>query len=229
MALWGILYTIVPLVLVGGLVLAAASMARKDEYEPRRSYVVYLLGTILVSLLVLVGGVTVVVANIGERVVGTGGEVYDGGPFSGGVYIDDSGNPPSHSDEFIDRINTGEAIQAALVAGVALLLLYFHASKLTEITREGGFATSLLARTYSAYLYLVCFAAMIGALVATAISVYALVKIAAPGSLGSLPEGDERDLAIVDLLQNGALAGLSAYIFRWHWKAAEALRPGATG
>jgi hypothetical protein len=221
--LWGIFYTMVPLLLVGGLILAGAGLARRDTYDPRRTYVVYLLSTILVSLVVLVGGVTALVGNIGERVVGTGGPQ---------MYMDDGFGMPdqaSHSDDFVDRVNTGEAIQAALVAGVALLLLYFHAAKLTEITKETQFSSSLLARTYTAYLYIVCFAAVITAVVAAAVAVYALVRIAVPGSLGSAPDDVERDYAIVDLLRFGALAGLTAWIFKWHWKAAEALRPTSDG
>lgn len=235
MALWGILYTIVPLLLVGGLILAGAGLARKDEYDPRRTYVVYLLSTIFVSLLVLVAGVTMLVGNIAERVTqdSESSQYLDRlDPYSTSVETVYGNGEVVHSsgpgNDVVDRYNTAEAIQAALVSGVALLLLYFHARRLPEVTRDGDFAGSLLARTYSAYLYLVCFATVITAVVAAAVAIYALVRVAAPGSVGTLPDDVERDVAIVDLVQFGALAGLTALIFKWHWKAAEALRPGAT-
>jgi hypothetical protein len=96
---------------------------------------------------------------------------------------------------------------------------------------------------YTVYLYAVCLATVLVLLFSGASAVYAIVRIAAPGTtargafgggalsfLGSLRDAfggggsAERDRGIVQLVQSGVLAIGAGLIFAIHWRWADRVR-----
>lgn len=73
------------------------------------------------------------------------------------------------------------AVQAALIAVAAGLVLRFHAAKARELLSEPGVGGSPAWRTYQAYVHTVCFVSVLIALVAGASAAYGLFRVIAPG------------------------------------------------
>ncbi|MEX0874427.1 MAG: hypothetical protein WD646_12700 [Actinomycetota bacterium] len=103
-------------------------------------------------------------------------------------------------------------------------------------------------RAFQIYLYAVCLVTVVVVLFSSASAVYALIRIAAPGTTaqggdsgfafptlvdedaplirsGGFDTGDaERDRGIASLAENGIFALAAAAIFWWHWQQSVRLR-----
>jgi len=97
---------------------------------------------------------------------------------------------------------------------------------------------------YTIYLYAVCLAAVLVLLFSAASAIYAIVRIAAPGTtargafgggvmsvIGSISEvfghhgaSSERDRGIVQLVHSGVLAIGAGLLFWFHWRWADNVR-----
>lgn len=222
MLLFVLISAVVPLAIVGALLLTAIALGQKGEPDPtgRRPYLVYLLTISFVTLVVIVSAGAMVVqslAQLGLDATGTAARGLEGlDPGSDLRFLD--------GPENADKVVTGQAIQAALVTGAALLLLVFHNRRLDEERRAGALESGPGARTYSTYLYILCFTTALVGVIAAAIAAYALVRTVAPGSVSLAPDDLERDAALVTLLASGAVAGTTGYLFQTHWNKVTELR-----
>lgn len=107
-------------------------------------------------------------------------------------------------------------------------------------------AEAPVRRAYQIYLYAVCFVAVIVLLFAGAQALFGVVRIALPEQTASEhgfvdyidggevppvfdPVDQERKQGIVDLIQNGIVAGLAAGLFVFHWRRASRLREELEG
>jgi hypothetical protein len=101
-------------------------------------------------------------------------------------------------------------------------------------------------RAFQIYLYAVCLVTVVVVLFSSASAVYALIRIAAPGTTaqgddfgfefgfiseeggGPVRGGDtadaERDRGVASLAENGIFALAAAAIFWWHWQQSVQLR-----
>jgi hypothetical protein len=100
-------------------------------------------------------------------------------------------------------------------------------------------------RAYQIYLYAVCFVAVIVLLFAGAQALFGIVRIALPEQTavkygyvetgapefqtGFDPIDQERQQGVVDLIQNGIVAGLAGGLFAFHWRRARRLREELEG
>jgi hypothetical protein len=107
-------------------------------------------------------------------------------------------------------------------------------------------AEAPVRRAYQIYLYAVCFVAVIVLLFAGAQALFGVVRIALPeqtaaehGYYGPYSEeqfgqefdpiDQERKQGLVDLIQNGIVAGLAGGLFAFHWRRATRLRAQLEG
>lgn len=109
-------------------------------------------------------------------------------------------------------------------------------------------AEAPVRRAYQIYLYAVCFVAVIVLLFAGAQALFGIVRIAfpeqtaaehgyyIPGDIGDEqfrsgfdPIDQERKQGVVDLIQNGIVAGLAGGLFAFHWRRARRLREELEG
>lgn len=110
-----------------------------------------------------------------------------------------------------------EAVQAGLIALAAAAVLVFHGRRLRELVSDPGFQTSSAKRAYVAYLYAVCFVAVLAVVGAGAAAAYGLVRVVAPSVIATGPASLERDEGVVDVVANGFLALGAGLIFAFHW------------
>lgn len=114
-------------------------------------------------------------------------------------------------------------------------------------------AEAPVRRAYQIYLYAVCFVAVIVLLFSGAQGLFGVVRIVLPEQTGveygfyeqPVPLGEqgtvipedrifdpidqERKRGLVDLLQNGIVAGLAGGLFAFHWRRAKRLREELEG
>jgi hypothetical protein len=120
---------------------------------------------------------------------------------------------------------TAAAIEAALVALVAIAVLWWHVGRLRDLVRDPAFNVSAGRRTYQVYLHAVSFTAAAIFIFAAAAALYAIFRIAAPGYSAQLsPENVERDAGVVQLVAAGFLTLGAWLIFRYHWRRTQTLR-----
>jgi hypothetical protein len=123
--------------------------------------------------------------------------------------------------------HTRQAIQSGLFLLAAGFVLLFHARRIRDLESDGSLVQIPIRRGYQAYLYAVCFVAVLVALVAGAFAVFGIFRIAGPGVVGFGSASAERNEGIVELATSGLLA-LAAYgLFRLHWRRAFTLRAGS--
>jgi hypothetical protein len=128
---------------------------------------------------------------------------------------------PTPIDRFVaDTRHVREAMQAGLIAIVALLVLLFHARRLRDLTKEPAFAEGPARRAFQAYLYAVCFVSVLTALGAAAAASIGLVNLIAPETAGEF----ERNSGIRQFVTGAFLVLASSAVFRFHWRRASAFR-----
>jgi hypothetical protein len=134
-------------------------------------------------------------------------------------------NPISASTYDYAKQATAAAIEAVLVALVAIAVLWFHVKRLRELVQDPAFNFSAGRRTYQVYLHAVSFTAAATFIFAAAAALYAIFRVAAPGVTAQLAPSDvERDAGVVQLVAGGFLALGAFVIFRYHWRRTQTLR-----
>ncbi|MGH2571970.1 MAG: hypothetical protein ACRDGU_00500 [Actinomycetota bacterium] len=233
---------LIPLASLGLIVLTVTNVAT-DRREPdptgRRPYAIYLFVLTFVALFVAVFSLTATVSSVVRLALPHRGfdEVFPSPvppgfePPSEGVTEESPFEDPSYGFEeygpFDPNVeHTRQAIQSGLIFLAAGLVLLFHARRIRDLEAGGSLAEGPVRRSYQAYLYAVCFVAVLIILVGGALAIFGIVRIAAPGTTGFEPANAERDAGIVQLASSGFLA-LAAYgLFLFHWRRASVLRAG---
>ncbi|MGH9025614.1 MAG: hypothetical protein ACRDWD_05770 [Acidimicrobiia bacterium] len=208
---------------IGFLVLAVLVLAGgRGEVDDtgRRTYALYIAVVSFIALFTALVGVTGVVNAVMDKVV-------DETESEDIVLDDDQG---SDLDLEIETGGGGDendqiardAVQAGLVGAVALAVLAFHLRRRRDLVAPADFTGSAAWRVDRAYLYAVCFTAVLIFLFASAVALYAVFRVIAPDVTGS-GDGDlERQLGIQQLVTLGFLSTFAGVIFLWSWRRAEA-------
>jgi hypothetical protein len=118
------------------------------------------------------------------------------------------------------------AVQAGLVAGAAIVVLVFHARRRRELRAESEFAPGGPAwRIDRAYLYAVCFVAVLVALFALGAGAYGGFRAVAPGVTGELVSRHlERQEGVAQLIPQVWLGLAALYVFVRAWREVTAER-----
>jgi len=226
---------LIPLAFLGLIVLALTQVA-SDRKEPdptgRRPYSIYLFVVTFVVLFVALFSLTAVVSSVvrlalperrfEDALTPQSPPVFEPPPedFTGGpVYEGFESFDPN-----VER--TRQAIQSGLIFVAAGLVLLFHARRIRDLEAAGSLVDGPTRRSYPAYLYAVCFVAVLIVLVAGALALFGAVRIAAPGATGFGPESAERDEGIAQLVSSGLLALVAYGLFLFHWRRVSVLRAG---
>jgi hypothetical protein len=214
------------------LVLAVlAIVASRGDADPtgRRPYAVYLVAVSFIALFVALFGAFGVVNDLMQIPVNEEAERdYEeySQPASSedpGVLFDEFGNevPQDFGEVFFegefpkpDDEKVGNAVQAALIALPALAVLLFHTRLLRRFTASPDFEGSPSARAYRAYLYSVCFFAVLIVLFAASSSGYGVFRAVAPGITGD----DKAGPGIAQLVSSSLLAIAAWVIFMRFWR-----------
>jgi hypothetical protein len=119
------------------------------------------------------------------------------------------------------------AVQAALVVGAALIVLVFHSRRRRELQRASEFEVGAPAwRVDRAYLYVVCFVAVVAALFALGFGAYGLFRVLAPGVTGEMSKHLERQEGIAQLISLSWLGIVALYVFLRAWREVAAEEAG---
>lgn len=117
------------------------------------------------------------------------------------------------------------AVQAGLVVAAALIVLGFHARRRRELQRTDEYDRGAPPwRIDRAYLYTVCFVAILVALFALGVGAYGLFRVLAPGvTADELSRHLERQEGVAQLISLTwlGLAGLFVFLRAWREVTAE--------
>ena len=213
-----------PLAIVGVIVLAIVALAGRSDADSRgeRAYVLYLSLVSFIALFTVLFALTDLASTATEALVDGPEECVE--PFDPACL--ESG---SFQTEVGGELRTRSIVNTAGVALAAGAVLLFHRRRSQALASDPGFPGSAGARTFTAYLYAVCFVAMATVLVAAAITLPALVRVVAPGLTALGSSGAERDSALTDLVPALVAGGGAVVIYLFHWREAEGLRRGDAG
>ncbi|HEX9717588.1 MAG TPA: hypothetical protein VGA93_06555 [Actinomycetota bacterium] len=232
---------LIPLVLLGLVVLGILALAGRGEPDPTggRTYAFYLFAVTFVSLFItlfaLIGVVQAVVriplpdsggefrVPIGTGSAGYGEELIAPAPGSEGW----QGFAQLRSFD-PDREWWRMAVQAALIAVAAGIVLRFHAARARELLTEPGVEASPAWRTYQAYVHAVCFVSVLIALVAGAAAAYGLFRVISPGVTAQFSSATAERQGGIAQLVTGGLSALASYaVFAYHWRRSARRSPQA--
>jgi hypothetical protein len=209
---------------IGFLVLAVLVLAGgRGEVDDsgRRTYALYLGVVSFIALFTALVGFTGVVNAVMDKVVDEPDEEEVVVDNDDGIDFDfDTGTGGDENDQI-----ARDAVQAGLVAVVALGVLAFHLRRRRELVVSADFTGTAAWRVDRAYLYAVCFTAVLIFLFASAIALYAVFRVIAPDVTGSGDSALERQLGLQQLVTLGFLAAVAGAIFWWSWRGAEASGP----
>lgn len=180
---------------VGVLVLAVIILAAgrgEPDTTGRRAFAVYLAAVNFVAIFTLVFGSFAAVQSLADLVV-------DG-----------------RSEDAAVR----GAVQAGLIVGAAVVVLVFHARRRRELQADDVFERGGPAwRIDRAYLYAVCFVAVLVALFALGVGAYGVFRTLAPGVTGVFtPRHLERQEGVAQLISLAWLGLAALYVFLRAWR-----------
>lgn len=112
------------------------------------------------------------------------------------------------------------AVQAVLVVGAALVVLVFHSRRRRELQLTAEFELGAPAwRIDRAYLYIVCFVAVVVALFALGVGAYGVFRVLAPGVTGDeISRHLERQEGVAQLISLTWLGIVALYVFLRSWR-----------
>lgn len=216
------------LVVVGLLVMAVVAVAGRAEPDPsgRRAYGVYLFLATFVALVATLGAVQAILSGLGRIAI-------VGDDFAVPYVVEYQGDLPPDAPLFpggggfveSGRRESARAVTEATVVAVAgFLLLGFHARRARDLADDPDYRDGPGRRTYQTYLY--------GTLFVLAFALAAAAVAAARGLLavafGETLAFGGRDAGFRDFVVAALFGGALAFLFRYHWTRAEALRTPAT-
>lgn len=208
---------------IGLLVLAILVLAGgRGEVDDtgRRTYSLYVAVVSFVTIFTALVAFTAIVNSVMDKVVDepqTDDVIFEDGQNGGFDFEFGTGDGGDENDRIART-----SVQAGLVGAVALGVLVFHVRRRRDLVAPADFTGSAAWRVDRAYLYAVCFTAILVFLFAAAIALYAVFRVIAPGVTGGADEDLERQLGIQQLVTLGFLSAVAGGIFLWSWRHAEA-------
>jgi hypothetical protein len=250
---------IVPVGALALIVLVVAAVSARGEPDPtgRRPYAAYLFVVSFLALFTMVFAGFAMVSSLvhlatrdsqSGQIDSLPGSSDSGAGVSGTIRDPKTGNTitigrPDSSlltaiDDQQDNADIRSAVQAGLVLVVAGLVLVFHSGRAQRLVDEPGFLETPSRRLYQAYLYSVCFVAMVTALGALAAAGYGAFRAVAPGiasgentrlvQIVGSGNSDESKKGIAELVSSGVLSLSALLVFLVHWRRAEGVLSGGT-
>jgi hypothetical protein len=232
----GILFAIIP---IGLIVLAIASVGSRREPDPtgRRTQAIYALAVTFITLFTVVFSAFWIVSaaikipfdkpfpggdsnctSIGSGITCSSGMVSGS---SGQGLSRPQGGAIAFTDVFPNRNEDVRALVLSLVIGLAaLVVLVPHARRVQALAASPGFDSSPARPTYTAYLYTVCFVAVLTALAAGSAAAYGIFEVVAPGITGASRHG-----GLQNIVSSGVLTVVALALLRFHLNAARELGP----
>lgn len=213
-------FFVLPIGLLVLVILVLAGGRGEVDDSGRRTYTLYLAVVSFIALFTAVIAFTTVVNAIMEKVVDEpqrGDRLEERAEESGFDLDIDVGTGGDENDQI-----AREAVQAGLIGTVALGVLWFHLRRRRDVVTPPDFTGSAAWRVDRAYLYAVCFTAVLIFLFASAVALYAVFRVIAPGVTGSGNDDLERQLGIQQLVTLGFLSTVVGYIYLAAWRRAEA-------
>ena len=217
---------------LGLLALVVLVLAGGRDIDPtgRRTVALYVATVSFVALFTALVASTGIVGSLTEKIKDDdSSESFEEDVFDDEIFEEDfedfevdvdGGSGTSQNDRVLRGV-----VQSALVLLVAAGVLLFHHRRRREYTAERDFDGSAAWRTDRAYVYAVCFTAILIFLFSTATGAYEIFKLIGPGVFGSGDESDVRKEALQALLTLGWLALASGAIFRYYWKQTNPAAP----
>jgi hypothetical protein len=208
---------VLPLGLLALVVLVLAG-GRDIDTTGRRTFTLYVVTVSFVALFTALIASTAVVSSLTEKIKDDdSAEEFD---FDDEEFEDfededfdfDTGDGVSENDRVLRGV-----VQGALVLLAAGAVLWFHHRRRREYTGERDFDGSAAWRADRAYVYVVCFTAILIFLFAAGFGSYNVFKLIGPGVFDSGDSSDIRKTALQELLTLAWLALASLGIFRLHW------------
>ena len=123
------------------------------------------------------------------------------------------------------------AVQAGLIVGAAVIVLVFHTRRRRELRADTEFVAGVPAwRIDRAYLYAVCFVAVLVALFALGAGAYGGFRVLAPGVTGEfVSHHHERQEGVAQLIPQIWLGLAALYVFVRAWREVTADPVGVLG
>jgi hypothetical protein len=217
---------------LGLLALVVLVLAGGRDIDPtgRRTFALYVAVVSFVAVFTALTASTQVVNSLTEKIRDEDAsedfedfEDFDTEDLEDFEDFGDSGSDVTQND----RVIRG-AVQAGLVLAVSIGVLVFHTRRRREYMAHPEFAGSAAWRTDRAYLYAVCFTAILVFLFATGFGSYEIFQVFAPGVFASGDDSVARKDGLQALLTLGWLALASVAIFRYHWRQAHPRAAPAT-
>ncbi|HUF84071.1 MAG TPA: hypothetical protein VMQ81_05695 [Acidimicrobiia bacterium] len=210
---------VLPLGLLALVVLVLAG-GRDIDTTGKRTFTLYVVTVSFVALFTALIASTAVVSSLTEKIKDDdSSEGFDFGDEDFEDFEDFDFDFDSDASEN-DRVLRG-VVQGALVLLAAGAVLWFHHRRRREYTGERGFDGSAAWRADRAYLYVVCFTAILIFLFAAGFGSYNIFKLIGPGVFDSGDSSDIRKSALQELLTLAWLAVAALGIFRYYWLQAQ--------
>ncbi|MCZ7527284.1 MAG: hypothetical protein M5U14_13430 [Acidimicrobiia bacterium] len=226
----GGLTSIVPIGLLVLVVLVLAGGRGEVDPTGRRTFALYVSTVSFVAIFTALVAAVAIVGQVTDSFVDED-EVEPSMFFDDDVFLEEDfdGEEDFFSFEDVEEDETDRivrtSVQAALIGGAAGIVLAFHLRRRSELTAEPGFGTSAAWRVDRAFLFAVCFTAVLLVLFGGGTGAYGLFRILAPGITGSGDDTLERQEGLAQLLTLGFLAATSFGIFRLAWQGTREEEP----
>jgi len=209
---------VLPLGLLALVVLVLAG-GRDIDTTGKRTFTLYVVTVSFVALFTALIASTAVVSSLTEKIKDEdSSESFDFDEdfenFDDEDFEFDAGAGDDVSEN--DRVLRGVA-QGALLLLAAGAVLVFHHRRRREYTAEPDFDGSAAWRADRAYIYVVCFTAILIFLFAAGFGSYNVFKLIGPGVFASGDDAGVRKSALQELLTLAWLALAALGIFRYHW------------
>ncbi len=207
---------IIPLGLIILLVVAVSGGRNEPDPDGERPAALYYAAVMFVALFVTLFATFTVVASLINLTTDDGSVIYSS---VGEGFTQFESEEPSprilrqFSNPGEDDADYANALRAAIIAAVGAGLYVFHDRRRRKCV--GGAVAERVKKTY---LYVVSFVAVITALVAAVMALYAIVEMIAPGVTNAGTRGE----AAAGFAQNAFLAAAAGVLFFVHLQTAEA-------
>ncbi len=209
---------------LGLLALVVLVLAGGRDIDPtgKRTVALYVATVSFIALFTALVASTAIVGSITEKIKDDDSsedfEIFDDEIFDEDfedfedIEVDDASDVSEN-----DRVLRG-VVQGGLLLVAAGGVLLFHHRRRREYTADPDFDGSAAWRTDRAYVYAVCFTAILIFLFSAAIGAFEIFKLIGPGVFGSGDDADVRKSGLQAFLTLAWLALAAGAIFQYYWR-----------